>query len=255
MTGRRVALVTGAGKRRVGNVVARRLAERDFAVAVHYRTSAEDAAESVAEIKAAGGEAIAVHADVAIEADVDQMVAAVVNRFGRIDVLVNSAAVWRPKRLEDITAADVRQQWEANSLGTFLCARCVGLMMCPQPTGGSIINIGDWSVARPYRDYAAYYVSKGAIATLTRSLAVEFAARNPQVRVNCVMPGPVMLPPELSPAERESIVRSTLVKREGMPDHVAQAVLFFVENDFVTGVCLPVDGGRTIYPGEDVCRQ
>ena len=81
---------------------------------------------------------------------------------------------------------------------------------------------------------------------MTRSLAVEFASRNPQVRVNCVMPGPVLLPPDLSAEEREHVIAGTLVKREGSPEHVAHAVLFLLENDFVTGVCLPVDGGRTI---------
>jgi pteridine reductase len=106
--------------------------------------------------------------------------------------------------------------------------------------------MGDWAIARPYPNYAAYFPSKGAIPALTRSLAVEFAGRNPRIRVNCVMPGPVMLPPDLEPAERAKAIAGTLVKREGSPEHVAHAVLFLLENDFVTGVCLPVDGGRTI---------
>jgi len=101
-------------------------------------------------------------------------------------------------------------------------------------------------VARPYSDYAAYFPSKGAIPALTRSLAVEFAARNPRVRVNCVLPGPVMLPPDMEPEARAAVLAGTLVNREGTPEHVAHAVLFLLENDFVTGVCLPVDGGRTI---------
>ena len=82
---------------------------------------------------------------------------------------------------------------------------------------------------------------------MTRNFAVELAARNPAVRVNCILPGPVMLPPDLPEAERRRAIEATLVKREGRPENIAQAVLFFIDNDFVTGVCLPVDGGRTVY--------
>jgi pteridine reductase len=121
--------------------------------------------------------------------------------------------------------------------------------MTNQPTGGAIVNIGDWATARPYLNYSAYFPSKGAIPTLTRDFAVELASRNPRVRVNAVLPGPVMLPPDLPEAERQAAIAGTLVRREGTPQHVADAVLFLLENDFITGVCLPVDGGRTISGG------
>ncbi len=126
-------------------------------------------------------------------------------------------------------------------------AQQAGLAMVPQPEGGCIVNFGDWASARPYLNYAPYLVSKGAIPALTRCLAVELGTRNPRLRVNCVLPGPVLFPPDMPEAEREEAIRSTLVRREGQPANVAAAVLFLVENDFVTGVCLPVDGGRTIY--------
>jgi pteridine reductase len=109
------------------------------------------------------------------------------------------------------------------------------------------VTIGDWAVRRPYRDYAAYFTAKGAIATLTRTLAVELAALNPRVRVNCIEPGPVMLPDDMPAADRLRVIEATLVKREGRPENVAHAVRFLLENDFVTGVSLPVDGGRSIY--------
>ena len=125
-----------------------------------------------------------------------------------------------------------------------------GLAMVHQPEGGCIVTLGDWAEARPYLNYAAYFPSKGAVTALTRCLAVELASRNPRVRVNCILPGPVMLPPDLPEAERRQAVNATLVKREGSPRNVAQAVLFFVDNDFVTGACLPVDGGRTVYAPE-----
>jgi pteridine reductase len=204
----------------------------------------------VAALRGHGVEAAGFQADLSDEQAVRSLVQGVLARFGRIDVLVNCAAIWQRKRLEEVTAADVRLHFETNALGTFLCAQQAGLAMVRQPEGGCIVNLGDWAEVRPYLGYAAYFPSKGAVTALTRSLAVELASRNPRVRVNCVLPGPVMLPPELPEAERRAAINATLVKREGSPHHIAQAVLALVENDFITGVCLPVDGGRTIYAPE-----
>jgi pteridine reductase len=245
-----VALVTGAGKKRVGWHVADALAARGFALALHYRTSAAEAEETLAQLHERGIEAIAVQADLVDEGAVKSMIGATLDRFGRLDVLVNTAAIWQRKPLEEVTAADVRRHFETNTLGTFLCCQHAGLAMVKQPTGGNIVTLADWAIERPYLGYAAYFPSKGAIPTLTRTLAVELGTRNPNVRVNCIMPGPVMLPPDLSKEEKDEAISSTLVKREGRPENVAQAVLFLLDNDFVTGVCLPVDGGRTVYAGD-----
>jgi pteridine reductase len=247
---RRVALVTGAGKRRVGWHVADSLAKRGYALAIHYRSSAAEAEQSVADFRQRGVEAVAIAADLTDEQHVRNLVNQTRQRLGRIDVLVNTAAIWKSKRLEDVTAADVRGFFETNTLGTFLCCQHAGLAMAQQPEGGSIITFGDWATSRPYTNYAAYFPSKGAIPALTRCLAVELGTRNPRVRVNCILPGPVMLPPDLPAAEREQAIKATLVKREGRPENIAQAVLHFIDNDFLTGVCLPVDGGRTIYAGD-----
>jgi pteridine reductase len=245
-----VAIVTGAGAPRIGNRVARALAARGYRLVIHAQSSLAAAEETAAELRSAGGEAIALAADLRDEQAIQSMVAATVERFGRIDALVNCAAIWQRKRLEDVTADDVRRHFEVNTLGTFLCCREAGLQMTGQAEGGAIVNVGDWAVLRPYRDYAAYFPSKGAIPTLTRSLAVELGTRNPRVRVNAVLPGPVMLPDSLSEEERTAAVAATLAQREGTPEHVADAVIFLLENDFITGVCLPVDGGRSIYAGD-----
>src|SRR5204862_2705685 len=130
---------------------------------------------------------------------------------------------------------DVREHFDTNLLGSFLCCQQVGLMMVAQQQGGAIVNIGDWAAVRPYTNYAAYFASKGAIPALTRTMAVELGTRNPKVRVNCVLPGPVLLPPDLPAAEREQAINATLVKREGSPHNIALAVLHFIDNDFVTG--------------------
>jgi pteridine reductase len=245
-----VALVTGSGAPRVGNVVARTLAARGYRLVIHANSSRKGAEATADELCRAGGQAIALAADVADELAVKSLVAETLEHFGRIDALVNTAAIWKRKPLEEVAAADVREHFDVNVLGTFLCCREVGLAMVAQAEGGAIVNIGDWAIVRPYLDYSAYFPSKGAIPALTRSLAVELGTRNPRVRVNAVLPGPVMLPESLSEAERKEIAAATLVKREGTPEHVADAVAFLLENDFITGVCLPVDGGRSIYAGQ-----
>jgi pteridine reductase len=245
----KVALITGSGKRRIGNVVAIALAERGYDIALHYNSSAEEARESVAQLKAMDVRAAAFQADVANEAHVARMFDDVLATFGRLDVLVTAAAIWTKKSLEDVTADDVRRHFEINTLGTFLCCQHAGLIMAKQPEGGAIVTIGDWAVARPYLNYGAYFASKGAIPALTRTFAVELAQRNQSVRVNCVLPGPVMLPENLSEHEVKGAVAGTLLKRPGRPENIAQAVVFLIENDYVTGVCLPVDGGRTVAGG------
>lgn len=239
----KVAVVTGSGKRRVGSHVVDALAARGYAVAIHYNTSDSDAAATAKTLP----NAIAVQADLASEADVKRLVYEVLAKFGRVDVLVNCAAIWQRKPLEDVTAADVRKNFDINTLGTFLACQHFGLAMVKQSEGGCIVNFGDWADARPYTGYAAYFPSKAAIPGLTRMFAVELGTRNPNVRVNAILPGPVMLPPDLPKAERDEAIAATLVKREGSPGHIVKAVLHFVDNDFLTGVILPVDGGRTIY--------
>ncbi len=252
MIATKVALVTGSGKRRIGYFVAEALAARGYSLVVHYRTSAAEALETVAAFHSRGVEALGVQADLTDERSVQNLIEQTLTHFGRIDVLVNCAAAWHSKKLEDVTAADVRFYFDTNTLGTFLCSQQAGLAMARQKEGGCIVTLGDWAIARPYLDYAAYFPSKGAMPTLTRCLAVELGSRNPNVRVNCVLPGPVLLPPDLPEAERQQAIDGTLVKREGRPENVVQAVLFLIDNDFVTGVCLPVDGGRTVFAADSV---
>ena len=242
----KVALITGAGKDRIGREIARFAARRGYHVAIHYNHAKSDASEAVAEMSQFGVQAEAFQADVADESAVRKMVEAVGKRFGRIDLLATCAAVWDPCSLEDAHAEDVLQHFKVNTLGTFLCCKYAGLLMTAQPTGGAIVTFGDWATARPYLEYPAYFVSKGSIPTLTRMFAVELAARNPRVRVNCIEPGPAMVPESIQGEERLQIADTTLLKRLGTPEHVASAVLFFAENDFITGTCLPIDGGRTL---------
>lgn len=241
-----VALITGSAAPRIGQCVAQLLAQQGFRLAIHANRSQLAGARLVDEFEQQGVEALAVCGDLADEQATRHMVRQVCEHFGRIDVLVNSAAIWEAKPLERVTADDVRRHLEVNVVGSFVCAQEAGLQMATQASGGAIVNLGDWAVARPYVDYAAYFPSKGSIPTMTRSLAVELARRNSRIRVNAVSPGPVTLPADMPLSERQAAIDGTLLKREGSPDHVAHAVLFLIENEYVTGVCLPVDGGRTI---------
>jgi pteridine reductase len=243
----RVALVTGSGKRRLGWHIADALARRRYSLVVHYRSSAHEAEQAVTHFGSHGVEAVAVQADLTHDDDIERLFTVVRDRFGRLDVLVNCAAIWQAKPLEDVTAEDVRSHFNTNVLASFLCARRAGLIMTAQSEGGCIINFGDWAEVRPYTDYAAYFASKGAVSSLTRSLAVELGTRNPRVRVNCIQPGPVMLPEDMPEERRRRVIEATLVKREGRPENIVQAVLFLIDNDFVTGVCLPIDGGRSVF--------
>ena len=240
-----VALVTG-GAVRVGKAIVEVLAERGFAVAIHVNRSVDQANELAAQLAEQQVETLVVQAELRDEAATRAMIDQVFDHFGHLDVLVNSAAIYAPLPLEDVTGEEVKQYFQINTLGTFIGCQHAGLKMAEQQSGGVIINIGDWAVARPYTDYAAYFPSKGAISALTRMFAVELSQRNPLVRVNAILPGPVVFPPDLSAEARQQAIDSTLVKHAGSPENVAHAVVFLVENDFVTGVCLPVDGGRTI---------
>jgi pteridine reductase len=251
----RVALVTGGGRRRIGNLIARSLADSGYSIALHYHWSAEAARESIEEMQAAGVRCEAFQADVAVESEVDQMFDAVIQRFGRLDALITTASIWQTIPLESVTAEDLLRNFNVNALGTFLCARRAGMIMAEQSEGGVIVTIGDWAIERPYLDHSAYFVSKGAIPTLTRTLAVELAHRNPKVRVNCIHPGPVMFPPDSSDQDRQQMIDSTLVKQANCPESVCLAVRSFLDNGFVTGVCLPVDGGRTIFAPDSTSRK
>ncbi|MBA2117299.1 SDR family oxidoreductase [Bremerella alba] len=246
---RPVALVTGSAKR-VGRVIAQHLADCGYRIAVHANTSMDEAHCFAKSLKEQGTEASAFQADLTSEASIRDMVDKVHFYFGRIDVLVNSASIFFPTPLDELKTHDVESLFQVNTFSVLLCSRFVAQRMQEQATGGAIVNIADWSVVRPAKGFSAYIASKGVLVTLTRSLAIDLAAENPAIRVNAVLPGQVLLPEGSSDAKRQAAIDATLVKRMGEPEDIAQAVHFLVESPFVTGVCLPVDGGRTVFGGQ-----
>jgi pteridine reductase len=233
-------------------VIAHSLAGRGYQIALHYHSSETAAFESRDQLRELGVRCEAFQADVASDDAVKAMVDQIKETFGRIDVLVTTASIWDEDSLDDVSEDALRRNFDINTLGTFFAARAAGRLMVDQPSGGAIITIGDWAIERPYLDHVAYFISKGALPTLTRMLARELGSRNPNIRVNCIHPGPVMFPPDASEERKSRLVEATVVKKADCPEMVAKAVLAFIDNTFVTGVCMPVDGGRHMYSPDEV---
>lgn len=236
------ALVTGSALR-VGREICLELAHRGANVVVNYRTSAGPAATLVVELTALGVGALAVQADVSDREDVGRLASEAEAHFGKVDVLVNNASIYPRTPLSGLT----EQQWDesiaVNLKGPFLCCLELGRRM-KNHGAGVIVNLSDWAAAHPYPDYLPYLTAKGGIEAMTRAFARELS---PEVRVNAVAPGPILPPPDLSVEERQESRAGTLVGRWGHPTDIASTVAFLVEgSDFITGVVLPVDGGRTI---------
>ncbi len=237
----KIALVTGAG-RRIGRAIALELASRGASVAVHYRASQSDADAVVAEIATKQGRAQAFRANLEQVDEIEKMVAEILDRFGRIDVLVNSASVFAPTPLTEITESDWDANLDTNLKAPLFLSKSAGAAMRRQGAG-KIVNLGDWAGIRPYKDYLPYSVSKSGLIGLTKALAKELA---PEVQVNCIALGMVMPPENYTTEEVERLVNRTLTKKIGAPEDVARAVIFFCETDFATGAVLNLEGGRLL---------
>lgn len=245
-----VCLVTGAGAGRLGAAIARSAASRGFRVAIHYNSSETQAEQLKSEIDETGAECEIFQADLRNESAVENLLNSTYARFSRIDLVVNCASTWLSKPLAETGSKEIIDEFSTNVLGTFLVSKLAGMQMVTQKEGGHIVTIGDWAVERPYRHHAAYLIAKGSISTLTKVLAVELAAVNSNIRVNCIAPGPVLPPGNASQQEVDEMANSTLLRRIGGSESIVQAVFSLTENSFITGVTLPVDGGRTIYANE-----
>jgi NAD(P)-dependent dehydrogenase (short-subunit alcohol dehydrogenase family) len=238
----RVVLVTG-GARRLGRAIALALARRRARVAVSYRTSAREARQTLEALERLGAEALAVRADLARAGEVRRLIERVGRRFGRLDVLINSAAAFDRTPFGALSERDWDRALDANLKGPFLCALYASRLMRARG-GGKIINLADWAGVRPYRDYLPYCVSKAGVIGLTKALAKELA---PAIQVNAVAPGPILPPAGMSRAARERIARRVPLGRWGSPQDIVNTVLFLLEGtDFMTGSVVFVDGGQLI---------
>ena len=234
------ALVTG-GARRIGREIALALAEAGADVAVTYLKSQDEAARTAAEIEALGCRGLAVECDVRSEASVREVVAAAAEEFGRLDLLVNNAAVFESAPLESLTLEQWDAVFETNARGPFLVAR--EALPHLRAAEGRIVNIGSLGGIHAWAGHAHYCASKAALHMLTQAMAKAFA---PEVSVNCVAPGWVEMG-ERPGEEAARFAAKTPMRRNGTAEDVAQAVLFFATGPrFVTGQILIVDGGLGI---------
>jgi pteridine reductase len=235
----RVALVTGAG-RRLGRAMARALADRGMTVAIHFKASAEGAGELQDEIRRAGGQAACFSADLTDAEAARNLPRQVVERLGKLDVLVNSAAVMHRLRFDETTP----EQWDAvldlNLRSVFFCTQ--GAAPALRAARGKVVNLADLSGIQPWPGFAAHSISKAGVIMLTKVMARSLA---PEVTVNAIAPGAVLVPEDYDDEERERLARSTPLRRLGSPSDAVSALLYLLEGgDFVTGEVLVVDGGR-----------
>ena len=235
----KTALITGGGVR-VGRAITLALAQAGANVVINYHSSATGAEETAVLARSFGVGATAVQADVGDAQQVEAMVAAAQAEFGTVDILVNNASLWleTPFPTKDLTA------WHrvTNILinGAFYCANAVAPLMLAGGEG-AIINIIDLSAYEAWPDRIGHGVGKSALLAMSRQLALELA---PAVRVNAVAPGPVLPPPDFDADIIARTADKTLLNRWGTPEDIAEAVLFFVKANYVTGEALAVDGGQ-----------
>ena len=237
----RVALVTGAG-RRLGLAFAEALAGRGMTMALHYNASKDGAESLPKEIVSRGGRAACFQADLGDAGAARALAGRVATEFGQLDVLVNSAAVMHHVAFDETTPELYDQVLNLNLRSVFFVSQ--GAAPFLRKARGKMINLADLGGLEPWPGYAAHSVSKAGVVMLTRVLARSLA---PEVTVNAIAPGAVLVPDEYSGAERMRLAESTPLRRLGQPADVVQAMLYLLEHaDFVTGDVLVVDGGRVL---------
>ena len=236
----RVALVTGAG-RRVGQAIALALGAKGMKVAVHYNGSAAGAEDTVARLAGKGGAGRAFQADLSSHDGPAKLIGEVARSFGQIDALVNSAAIMERTPFGEITPETWDETMAINLRAPFFVAQAAAPHL--KKAGGAIVNIADLAAFETWPAYIPHGISKAGIVHMTRSLARVLA---PEVRVNAVAPGTVLLPEHWDTAADERLRQTTPLARTGTPDDVAATVIFLLESDYITGETIIVDGGRHI---------
>ncbi len=235
----KTALITG-GAVRVGKAITLALAKAGANVVINYNSSATAAKNTVAEARALGSGALAVQANIGSHQQVESMVHEAKEYFGTVDILINNASLWMETQFPTKNLDGWHQVTNILINGAFYCANAVAPLM--QERGeGVIINIIDLSAYEPWPNYSAHSIGKSALLALNRQLALELA---PVVRVNAIAPGPVLPPPDYNEQKIARTARNTLLQRWGTPEDVADAVLFFISANYVTGEALAVDGGQ-----------
>ncbi len=236
------ALVTGAA-RRVGSAIARSLAERGVNLVIHCSRSIREAESLARDLRARHGvQVLVLRAGLDRVAEVERLAEAALQKLKTVHVLVNNASIYEQNEFGQTSENDWNKHLDANLRAPFFLAQALAPAMRRAGTG-RIVNIADWAGLRPQTDHIPYYASKAGLLCLNTALAKALA---PDIHVNAVLPGPVLLPEGCSRQKARRIAKATLLKRVGTPEDVARAVVFLCESDFITGAALPVDGGRLV---------
>lgn len=238
-----VALVTGSAHR-VGKAIALELARCGVHILAHYSSSLDAATQTVREIKSLGVDAFPVQADISAPGGVEAIFAALSEHFDRLRILVNSASVFQQRSLLEVTLQDWQQTLNVNLTAPFLCTQAAAAVMRRNdPSGGVIINILDKGALDPWPRYPHHSVSKAALLMLTK---VSAASLGPDIRVNAVIPGPVMKPSGsgMSKDQWAALGKRLPLQRTGEPEDVARAVVYLASETFLTGTVIHVDGGE-----------
>ena len=233
-------MVTG-GAKRLGRAVALRLADEGADVAVHYRKSANEAREVVAEIEKRGRRAASFSAELGSVEGIQGLFGEVAGVFGGLDILVNSAANFLETKFGETTESQWDASLDTNLKGPFFCSQAAAPYL-RRSGHGVIINFSDIGGLQGWREFLPHSISKAGIIMLTRVLAKELA---PKVRVNAIAPGTITMPGDPPELEADYIQRAPL-GRSGRPQEIADAVMYLITAEFVTGHVLVLDGGRTL---------
>jgi pteridine reductase len=236
----RTALVTG-GAHRVGRAITLALAAEGMRVAIHYRSSEDEADRTAGMVRDLGSSAQKLQADLSIPGEPERVVREAAALLGGLDVLVNSAAVMLRTPLKETTVAEWESIFALNLRAPFFASQAAAVLMAER--GGSIVNIADLAAFETWPAYIPHGVSKAGVVQLTRALARVLA---PNIRVNAIAPGTVLLPEDWDAAAAGHLAGTTPLGRLGSPDDVTQALLYLLRADYVTGETLIVDGGRHI---------
>lgn len=237
-----VAMVTGSAHR-VGKAIAMALAGQGANIIVHYNRTDEDTVrDTVQDMKSLGVDALPVQADIGTPDGVSKLFSTSVQHFNQLNILVNSASIFQQRELLDVTLDEWEQTMAINLTAPFLCTQAAAeLMHKNTPPGGAIVNILDRGAIMPWKQYAHHGVSKAGLGMLTHTSAVALA---PEIRVNAVIPGPVMKPDDVTDAEWVATGEKNLLQQTGDADDVARAVVYLVQESFITGTTIHVNGGR-----------
>ena len=238
----KVALITGSSDR-VGRIIALTLSAKGAKVAIHYYSNEDKALDTQREIERLGSKSMILCSDISQRKDWMDMVNKIKDRWGRIDILVNNAAIFYPTPFFEITDDQWDHFMDTNLRGTFYGCQIIGELMYRKKLG-KIINIADVSAQNVWPGYIPYCISKAGVIALTRGLSKVLA---PYVTVNAVSPGTVLLAENYNQEEEDYLISRTPLKRIGTPEDIANTIAFLIEgSDFITGEIINVDGGRSL---------